>query len=296
MSTYVERCMLCAAALFAPSVATAGENGGSAYVHGAEGWLTGILPPPGDYLLSYTNYYHAGRLNDGRGKSRIRNFEIEAISQTLRYIHVTDRTILGGTLAFQVIVPAVDLKVRAGGETDHRAGLGDITVTPLILGWHRGKWHYGVALGLVLPTGRYDRRAVANIGRNYLTVEPVVAITYLDPKGPELSVKLIYHATSGNGATDYRSGDEVHADFVAGWNFKDLAIGVGGYYSRQIQDDRQKGLVVGDGNRGELLALGPTAKYQWGRVPVMLTWQHDLKAEHRPQGDKLWLKIVLPLR
>ena len=287
--------LLGAVALIAPAGAIAGENGGSAYVHGAEGWLTGILPPPGHYLLTYTNYYDADRLNDGSGKSSVPNFQVQALSQTARYVHVTDKKILGGSLAFQVIVPAVDLKVSAGNQSDHRAGIGDITVTPLILGWKKGNWNYGFAFGLVLPTGRYERGALANIGRNYLTVEPVVAITYLDPKGPEVSVKLIYHATGTNHATRYRSGDEVHADFAAGWNLKKLAVGVGGYYSRQLQDDRHKGVVVGDGNRGEVLALGPTAKYQMGKIPVMLAWQHEFRAENKPQGDKLWLKIVFPL-
>lgn len=284
-----------ALALLPASRAIASETGGSAYVHGAEGWLTGVIPPPGHYLLGYTNYYHADRLTGADGKTSLPGFEIDAASQTLRYVHVTKARIMGGSLAFQVIVPVDDLKVRAGGMSDDRTGLGDITVTPLIRGWRSGKWHYGIALGAVLPTGAYRRGALANIGRNYLTIEPVVAITYLDPEGPEISAKLIYHATGRNRATHDRSGDEVHADFVAGWNFRTVAVGVGGYYSRQIEDDRQRGELVGDGNRGEVLALGPSIKWQRGKVPLMLTWQHEIEARNKPKGDKLWLKLVLPL-
>lgn len=282
-------------ALLPASRAVAGENGGSAYVHGAEGWLTGVMPPPGNYLLSYTNYYHANRLNDENGKNEVPNFQLDVASQTLRYVHVTKTRIAGGSLAFQVIVPVVDLHVRAGQQSDHQTGIGDITVTPLILGWNEGKWHYGFALGAVLPTGAYRRGALANIGRNYLTFEPVVAITDLDPEGPEVSVKLIYHATGRNDATHYRSGNEMHADFAAGWSFRNIVAGVSGYYSRQIEDDRQRGKVIGGGNRGEVFALGPSMKWQLGKVPLMVSWQHELRSRSKPQGDKLWLKVVLPL-
>ena len=220
------------AGLAAPTSAWASENGGSAYSHGAEGWLTGIIPPPGDYLIGYTNHYSARRLNDGKGKSSVPNFRVDALSQTLRYVHVTDVEVLGGSLAFQLVVPLVDLKVRAGSNSDHEAGFGDILVTPIMIGWHKGKWHYGLSLGAVLPTGRYQRGDLANIGRNYMTWEGVAALTYLDPDGPEFSLKLIYHAPRTNNATRYRSGDEVHADFAAGWNFGKLGVGLGGYYSR----------------------------------------------------------------
>ena len=88
----------------------------------------------------------------------------------------------------------------------------------------------------------------------------------------------------------------MHADFAAGWNFGKLGVGLGGYYSRQLEDDRQRGAVVGDGRRGKLFALGPTVKYQAGKVAMMVTWHHEIEAKYKSQGDKLWLKVVLPLQ
>ena len=275
--------------------AHATENGGSAYPHGAEGWLTGFLPPKGTYLLNYTNYVSADRLNDADGNPIPVNFKAEALANTLRFVHVTDKKILGGTYAVQVLVPLVDLKLELGNRRDHRAGLGDIVVDPFILGWHFDKLHVAAGIDIILPSGRYSKNALANIGRNYVTFEPAVAVTYLDPKGPEFSTKFMYDMSTRNKATDYQSGNEFHVDFAAGWNFSKLSLGVAGYYDKQTTDDKLRGVVFAGGNRGTAFAIGPTAKVQTGKIPIMLTWQHETVARNRSQGDKIWLKVIFPL-
>lgn len=283
------------ALLLTAAPARATEGGGSAYPHGAEGWMTGMLPPEGTYLLNYSTYNSADRLNDGDGEQVPVDFQVEAFANTVRFVHVTDKKILGGTYAFQVLVPLVDVSVDMGERRDHRAGLGDIVVDPFILGWHFDKLHIAAGVDIILPTGRYNKDALANIGRNYVTFEPAVAITYHDPKGPELSAKLMYDMSTRNKATDYQSGNEFHVDFAAGWNFPKSSLGVAGYYNRQTTDDRQGGMVVGDGNRGTAFAIGPTVKVQAGKVPIMLTWQHEVVARNRSQGDKLWIKAIFSL-
>ncbi len=42
------------------------EEGPDQYPSGAENWMAGALPPPGNYFLNYAGYYQ-GTLRDGNG-------------------------------------------------------------------------------------------------------------------------------------------------------------------------------------------------------------------------------------
>jgi hypothetical protein len=272
----------------------ASEGGGSAYPNGAESISVAQLPPPGTYALTYTNYYTAGRVNDGNGDSVVPGFSLDAFANIARIVHVTDRKILGATFAVQAFVPVVDLTVHAAGARQHKFGLGDMIVNPFILGWNRGNWNFIATMDTFVPTGLYNRDDLANIGRNYWTFEPVLATTYADPKGgPEFSAKLMYDFNTKNKATDYKSGQEFHVDAAAAYNFNPMTIGITAYYYEQTTDDRLSGLRVGlDGNRGKAFAAGPLIRYQLGHVPITAQWQHEFTAENRPQGDKFWLKAA----
>lgn len=284
----------CACAVSA-TAAEASENGGSAYPYGAEGLAVAALPPPGSYVLNYTNYYTADRLNDRNGDDAgPPDFSIDAAASVFRFVHVTPVKIAGATLAMQVFVPVVDLKVHAGGQRGHEFGIGDLIVNPFILGWQRGQWHVVATVDTFIPVGGYDPKKLANLSRNYWTFEPVLAVSHVGPgRGADVSVKLMYDINTRNDATRYKSGNEVHADFAVGYNFQPLSVGINGYYAKQVQDDRLNDVAVGaDGYRGEVFALGPTVKYQAGRIPISFQWQHELHAENRPQGDRFWLKTA----
>ncbi|WP_176594066.1 transporter [Sphingobium sp. EM0848] len=285
---------LAAALAATATTAQATETGGGAYPNGAESVGVAQLPPPGTYLLGYSNYYTADRLNDANGKSAVPDFSVDAFANIARFVHVTDRKILGATFAMQAFVPVVDLTVHAAGARQHKFGLGDMIVNPFILGWNKGNLNIIATMDSYVPTGRYRKGDLANIGRNYWTFEPLVAITYADPKGgPEVSAKLMYDFNTKNKATDYRSGQEFHVDLAAAYNFNPLTVGVTAYYYKQTTDDKQGGLRVGpDGYKGEAFAAGPLIRYQLGHVPVTAQWQHEFHAENRPQGDKFWLKAA----
>jgi hypothetical protein len=290
------RLSVLAALLSVSSMVSATEGGGGMYPNGAENYLIGALPPPGTYLLNYSNYYTADELRDGSGNRVPLNFKLEAFANVTRVVHVTGKTFLGASYATQILVPLVDLSVDVGGQHQSRSGLGDITVTPAVLGWHRGNWHTVLATDIFLPTGRYDRQALANPGRNYYTIEPVLAVSYLQPKGWDISAKFMYDINLENNDTDYRSGREFHVDFGVGHNIGNWTVGLNGYFYKQVSDDVIDSRRVGsDGNRGRVYALGPVVKYQAGKLQTYVAWQREFSVENRSAGDKLWLKFAMPL-
>ncbi|KWV76320.1 hypothetical protein PFL603g_02660 [Pseudomonas fluorescens] len=285
----------CALAFCLPA-AQATEGGGSSYPMGAENYMTGAMPPSGLYTQVFAESYRADRLLDNRGKSGLDDFHLSADVIAPRLIWVTEQKILDGDLAFHLNVPLVDLRVDVNGQHQKKTGMGDIIFGPA-LGYHYSeKFHAIYALDIFAPTGRYDRGDLANIGRNYWAFEPIAAFSYVDPAGVNADIKVMYDFNLRNRATDYRSGQELHADYSLGWGLGNgWVVGVGGYMYRQTTDDHQDGARIED-NRGRAFAIGPSIKYAsssgWF---VTAKWQKESEVRNRPEGEAYWVKLTIPL-
>ena len=279
------------------------KEGGDQYPNGAENWFAGAVPPPGNYFINYFGNW-SGKLKDGNGNNA--NIggttpTLNATFETLRFVQVTKQMLFGANWAWHVIAPVVDLDINIaplGGKAG-KTGLGDITVSPLILSWHHSpQWHTAVGLDINLPTGAYDKADPRkSIGANYYSFEPIFAVSYLGSNGWEASAKFMYNIKTRNKDTDYQSGDEFHVDYLVGKNIGNWGVGVSGYYLKQTTDDKVAGVKVGaDGNRGQVFAIGPSVKYRTKNgTHFIAQWQHESNVENRFGGDKLWLKMIMPL-
>lgn len=282
------------ALLFSGQTVMATQGGGGAYPNGAEDFMAGALPPPGTYLLNYMQYYSSDRLNDNNGKQIANGFKLNAFADVVRVVHVTKQQVLGASWGMHLFVPLVYLDVTVPGKgNDHRTGLGDIIVNPMILGWHGKNWHVATGLDFYLPTGTYDKDRLANPGRNYWTFEPVLAGTWQSDSGFELSAKLMYDFNTKNDALNYQSGQEFHLDYAVGQKLGDFNLGVAGYFYRQITDDEQDGKKVAfnDGNKGQVFGVGPAVKYNFRNMSFTLKYLFETAVENRPEGNNLWFKF-----
>lgn len=286
-------CLVLAGMVTVPAWAT--ESGGGMYPNGVETFGVGDLPPPGVHYLNSLNYYDANRVNDGSGNKINNGFHLRALVDSHKFTWVTDKTFLGANFGIQLIVPmALDFDLKSGGKHQNKTGLGDITVTPLILGWHRGDLHYVFATDVNVPTGQYDKDNLANIGRNYYNIEPLVAVTYSVKDGPEISAKFMYDYNFENNDTNYKSGQEFHVDYAIGWNFGAVTLGGSGYYYKQVTDDEADDSSVGtDGNKGMAVAFGPAIRWKLPGVMLFGAWQHEFESENRSQGEKIWLRAAM---
>jgi hypothetical protein len=290
------------------------KEGGDQYPNGAENWMSGALPPPGNYFLNYVGAYR-GKLKNGDGDNANiagRTPKVDAVFDALRFIKVTDTKILGASWGVQAIVPLVHQSIdfpQLGGKRS-TTNLGDITVDPIILGWHGPNWHVTAGLDIYLPTGKYDKNDPrVSIGTNYWSVEPVVAATWLGSTGWEASAKLMYNIKGKNKDSNfggvngsYQSGDEFHMDYAVGKHLGPWTVGLSGYYLKQTSDDKFNGQVVpavpgiwSQGRRGEVLAVGPSVAYSTKTgTSFIAQWQHEVKAVNRFGGNALWFKLVTP--
>lgn len=289
--------VICCAAMLAAANAGATENGGGMYPNGAEGVMAGALPPPGLYYLNYLTHYSANRLNDKDGNKLPVDFHVNATANVFRLIYMTDKTFLGGNLGFYGIVPMVSL----GGTLSPapgvslartKSGIGDVSFSPLLVAWHGKNWHAASGLDITAPTGGFDKDEAFNIGRNYWTFQPIVAGTVLTDEGLEVSAKVMLDFNTENKATHYRSGQELHVDYAAAYHTGPWTFAGQGYAYKQITKDRADGAAANDGNKGQVLAVGPAVKYDFGRVSAEVKYQKEMLAENRSEGDKYWIKLI----
>lgn len=299
--------------LFLAAGAARAKEGGDQYPNGAETWYAGALPPPGTYFINYFGYY-GGKLVDGSG-DKVKHAatgnttpRVDAVFDALRLVHITNTKILGANWGVHAILPIVsqgasNLPGVSGSAS--KFGIGDITIDPFVLAWHHSpELHTAFGIDINLPTGAYDKNDPrTSIGANYYSYEPLYAITWLPKGGWEVSGKFMYNIKSKNNDTKYQSGDEFHMDYLVGKHVGEWAFGIGGYYVKQLTNDKVNGTTVAgvpglisEGRKGQVFAFGPSVKYTAKNGSMFIgQWQHETMVENRFQGDKLWFKMILPL-
>lgn len=281
---------------FTPTASFATEGQASSYPMGAENFFTGIAPPPGFYSLFYGQHYEADNLRGNDGDKLPVDFKVRSDALVPRLIWVSDMTLLGGSPMLHTMLPLVNVKGIINGDSQRKHGIGDISFGTG-LGYHfTPQFHAIFALDVTAPTGSYHKDDLVNVGRNYWMFEPLIALTWTQPRGLNIDAKIMYDFNVKNPDTEYRSGQEFHIDYAAGWEVADgWVVGVGGYVYRQITDDKQNGDRI-ENNKGRAFAIGPSFKYTGsGGWFMTAKWQQESDVRNRAQGDAWWLRLVVPL-
>ncbi|WP_319575959.1 transporter [uncultured Desulfobacter sp.] len=273
--------------------ALAAEGGGSAYLGGNEDFMAGALPGPGFYPIVYAFHYTADELMDGNGDKVPVDFDLDVTGTAFRFIYVSDMTLFGASVAWHTIIPVVnsDVEIVPAGVDASTTGLGDIVVSPMILGWHLSKnFHLIGAMDVWLPVGEYDVDDAASIGRNYWTVAPIIAPTYISNTGFEISAKLQYLINFENSDTDYTTGHEFICDYTVGQHLGNWMFGLNGMLYLQATDDEDSGGDIG--NKGKAFSIGPAIQYNYKNMFFNAKVQFDTNVENRPKGEKFWFKFM----
>lgn len=265
---------LTAAALCPMGASWATEGGGSTYKGGAENYMAGAVPPPGFYAMVYGSDFQADTLrDDAGGRLAVPGFKLHATAIAPRQVWSFPTEMAGGNLVAHTIIQLVNLSVDLPGARQSKSGLGDITVGLGVAWHHSAKLHSVAALDVVLPTGRYTAGNIANIGRNYGSLQPMYSVTPVDPKGWNADAKFTLNLNTRNSATDYRSG----------------------HVRQQFTDDSGTGAPA-HGNRARSVSIGPSIKYDNGKGWfIAVKYQHDFSVRNTVQGNAPWIKSTLPI-
>jgi hypothetical protein len=294
------RSVLCIAALLLPAPALAVEGGTSPYLKGFGGFLSGVTPAPGTYA-SYVFYYFHGSA-DASTRNGIAEFDVGAHADLnlLEGTWITDATILGGRYGVSGAFDYLDTGLQGtfslpGGAQNaklHTGGMSDSLLSPIILGWDSGNWHWNTDLLIYVPTGTYHTNQYLNVGKNIWAFMPQAGVTWFDPQsGWDVSGQLTYVSMTRNDATDYQSGDILHFDWGTGLHFgakQEWEIGVNGSVMDQLGGDSGKGAVLGP-FKAQSFGVGPAVTWHTmaGAVPFALSakWESDFSSRNTLGGD-----------
>lgn len=278
--------------------AQATEGASSHYFPGSSTAFAVATPPaPGLMMASQTLYYNGRAAAAVMGGYAHLDLKAEACYDYIGAFYTFKKPVLGGRLQIGAAVPVGHASVNANVGTpyhainasDNRTDIGDSMVSAALY-WGKGNFHYKLVESIFIPTGGYNADNLANVGRNYWSFDTSLAMTWLDSKtGTEISVTPGIMFNTRNTATDYKSGNEFHVDFAVNkFLSPDFAMGLHGYYYRQLSGDSGSGAVLG-GFEGESFGIGPA--FLWlpkagkGKLSVSAKWLHDLRQTNRMHGD-----------
>jgi len=270
----------------------------SSAVLGAEGLYAGALPPPGFHFVNYTYYYAADALKGRHGGDvsapPFTDFKARVLADVFRPIYVSKLRLFGANVAWHACIPVTRATQKSDFFEDTKSGLGDIYVSPLILGWHSPPWHWVAALDVICPTGEYYSGDVTTIGHNHWTFEPAFAVSYLGQSGLEASAKFMYDFHTEDPRLDYKEGQQLHIDWSVSQALgqaRQWRVGLSGYMLRSLQDDKVNGSRI-SGSKEQVFAVGPSVAYRQGSLNVELKVMNEFAAKNRPEGTAAWLKLT----
>jgi hypothetical protein len=299
--------LIFAAISAAPQLAWGAEGGYSNYIPGTYGDFGMALAPAETWTLRNDFYFY-----DASTKLSLRSDKIEVGADLDFFMNFTtllykpELEVFGAQFAAGVFVPLVHLDIDSSlqigdqliSASDSANGLGDIALVPLALYWTSGNIHTWFSQFIVTPTGAYNVDNLINNGLNYWSFDTNFALTYLNPEtGRDLSFNIGHIYNTKNDDTDYQTGRELHLDIVLNqWLSETFAIGLHGFYLKQITGDSGSGALLGD-FKAEAAGVGPallwTKKLGGQDVSFIVKWLHDFHAENRLEGDHIFLSFAL---
>ncbi len=269
-----------------------------------------IVPPYPGFYWSSNNFYYSGKASAQTqipiGAKLRAGFEADMISASGTVQFVPDFKVFGATLGTAITVPIgkttasarLSLGPFARERTDELDGLGDIMLTPVVLGWNSGPNFFSMGLRVWAPTGEYKKKSFAQVGLNYWTFSPNVAYTWFDPSvGFDFTTAAGVDINLENPATNYTSGAMGHLDVTATKYFNEsFGMGVFGSVLYQFEDDECKCLPKRlDGFKGQSYSIGPlmkwTIKTDKSEFYVQASWAPEFWVKNRTMGNALYASV-----
>ena len=292
--------------LFLPSPTAAQLNGQN--LKGDVGLKSGSQAPPGGYVAIPLWFYSADAVKDREG-DEILTGSLDATIFGAALNVVTNRKVLGANYGFLVVLPFANNRVQGVEDFDANpgAGLTDMFIQPISLGWHRPRADVTAAYGLYLPTGRYEDGADDNTGLGMWGQELLLGTTlYLnEQRSLHAATTATFNFQSEKEDSETKVGNilnlegGVGADFLGGG----LTAGLAYYGTFKLTEDRFDRLLPSLLIRGKnrVWGLGPEAtlaiaanRTVYGFVTVRYQW--ELGARTSTEGGVFNIMATFPLK
>lgn len=211
------------------------------YVPGVEGIQAASVPGPGMYFLGYAVNYNINRVTEAPGNN---DGTVNALA--LRGAWITQATFLGANYGVEAIVPmtAKSFTFNGIGYSGSSRGVGDIYVSPLVLGWHGAQWDLSFGLGQWLNVGTFSATDPSSPGNGYSSTMLSFGGTYYPDAAKQWSLSVLMRAEKNY--SQRQTGITPGNGLVVEWGVArhitpTTQMGLVGYYQGQISNDSGDG-------------------------------------------------------
>lgn len=236
------------------------------YLPGTTGLNSGIQPAPGFTYVNSSTFYNADRLKNRDGNAIPVSGSFDLYANLNVFAYTTGLKILGGNYGamFLLPIPNGSLTAPVIGFGGGGAGIGDLYIEPINLGWHSARSDFRLAYGIVAPTGRFNPGATDNIGSDYwgnlFTGATTLYLT--ENKGTSLSAAGIWEVHSEKRHSDETPGQTFTLEWGLGQMLpvkkQLLQLGVAGYSVWQITDNSSNNPLIPNYS---VHAIGPEVEF-----------------------------------
>lgn len=277
-------CLVSALAVLYMHNACALEGGASSYPLGVVTVMSGAMGAPGDTMFyTYNKLIDISSIRDNGGDKTFPKARGKIHAHALRVVHTLDGVeFLGGNVSLQAaasyIFGHMDIPSLGPFGRDSSYGTGD-PLFGAIVNWQSPTYMQSVELDFIVPWGTYHKGELVNAGNNAKAWYATYSFTWFPTQQLELSSKISVNYSFENPSTHYTSGVQLAADYGVNYHVtQNWLVGVGGYVTTQLNDDKSDDEKVG--NRTRNIKIGPQVGYahkDWG---VVAAYQYDVYARN----------------
>ena len=272
-----------AAAACLPNVALAYEFGypGASLPAGVDIQNVAATPPPGLYGFSEVYTGQTNEAGPGAPKVNGQPTGVHVAGFAAGLVYSAKWTLFGAQYSARFVQPFS--MVDAGAPLNaQKSGVRNTYISPLELSWKLGNTGFFVkaALGATVPDGTISGPAGENsIGTPWWIIQPALALSYLK-NGWNFTATTMTEFNTPNWDTHYRTGDILHANFVATKTIGRWTAGPIATYVGQVSDDSSSAYYHNAINteRYNVFSMGAELGYDFGPAVVNLWFTKDLVA------------------
>jgi hypothetical protein len=268
------------------------------------------VPPPGIYMFNQVFTYQANLTGPGL-KALGNNTHIgdQAAVDIQGFLFVPGWTFLGATYDAVIALPFV-MGSLGSPFNIQESGVHNTYIAPIELSWNLGTTGFVVkaGLGMFVPDGTqhtfipgFTGSALGPaatgypfIGDPYWTFQPELIVSYLKD-GWNLSAAIYEEINTRNTATQYTTGNLLHADFTATKTIGKWTFGPVAYYWGQISNDSCAAFTcgyatgtLGNPQRFDIWAVGGLLGYNFGPAALSV-WATQEVSAHASNAQALAL-------
>ena len=297
---------LCALTLFAGLI-QAQQSGH--YLQGITGLDDGTVPPPGVYV-TYLPWVNTALTFQGPQGNTLADLGLNIGAHNAAFQVTTRKKFLGANYDVWAIVSVANSRVLTATPNPMalHAGLSDVFVSPITLGWEKGKAHYLLDYGFYAPTGHFDPTKSLNPGLGFWEHQIQAGMSYSFDKAQLWNVSALstWEINQSKIGLDLKPGPMLNVEYSLGRRFDKhkINLGAAGYtYNKLSSDSGSDATRLGSLALDRSFGLGPEFKYinPKRHFGFNLRYERQFAVESKTQGNVFvagitWINIFAPAR